>query len=91
MGPDELRAYIEADDDVPANTDDYPYLEYFVPGDLYYATLDNVREFAPHFADPTTLVQGLSESEAKRVRALAAERQQGVLTRDPEAEGRSAG
>jgi len=91
MGPDELRAYIGADEDVPANTDDYPYLEYFVPGDLYYATLDNVREFAPHFADPTALANGLTEAEAQRIRALAAERQRGILSRDPEAEGRSAG
>jgi len=87
MGPEELRAYIEAEDGVPANTDDYPYLEYFVPGDLYYTTLDNVREFAGHFADPTTLVRGLPEDAARRVRALAAERQQRILSRDPGGQG----
>ena len=30
MGPRELRAYVEAEERVPVNTDDYPYLEYFV-------------------------------------------------------------
>jgi spermidine synthase len=82
MGPNELRAYIESEAGVPSNTDDYPYLEYFVPGDLYFTTLDNVREFEGHFANPADLVRGLPDAAAARVGVLAADRQRRILTRD---------
>jgi len=56
MGPVQIRAYLDAEPDVPLNTDDSPYLEYFVPRDLFYTTADNVRELSRYFADPAALV-----------------------------------
>jgi spermidine synthase len=56
MGPDEIRAYVDDEPDVPLNTDDYPYLEYFVPRDLFYTTADNVRELSRHVVDPAQLL-----------------------------------
>jgi hypothetical protein len=47
---------VDADPNVPLNTDDYPYLEYFVPRDLFSTTADNVRELSRYFADPSALV-----------------------------------
>jgi spermidine synthase len=59
LGPAGIRAYIADEADVPLNTDDYPYLEYFVPRDLFYTTADNVRELSRHAADPARgLVEG---------------------------------
>ena len=67
MGPAELRAYVDAEPDVPLNTDDYPYLEYFVPRDLFSTTADNVRELSRYFADPGALVvKAPSEAEGAR-------------------------
>ncbi len=57
MGPAEIRAYVDAEPDVPLNTDDYPYLEYFVPRDLFYTTADNVRELSRHVVDPAQLLR----------------------------------
>jgi spermidine synthase len=56
MGPAEIRAYVDAEPDVPLNTDDSPYLEYFVPRDLFYTTADNVRELSRHVVDPAQLL-----------------------------------
>jgi len=55
MGPAEIRAYVDAEPDVPLNTDDHPYLEYFVPRDLFFTTADNLRELSRHFAEPGRL------------------------------------
>ena len=56
MGPAEIRAYVDAEPGVPLNTDDYPYLEYFVPRDLFATTADNVRELSRHVVDPARLL-----------------------------------
>jgi spermidine synthase len=56
MGPAEIRAYVDDEPEVPLNPDDSPYLEYFVPRDLFYTTDDNVRELSRHVADPARLL-----------------------------------
>lgn len=70
LGPDEIRAYVDEEPDVPVNTDDYPYLEYFVPGDLFYRPADNVRELTKHLADPTRFVRDQPPASVARVREL---------------------
>ena len=50
------RAYVEAGDDVPLNSDAFPYLEYFVPRDLFRQVIDNVREFVPYLDSPAPAV-----------------------------------
>jgi len=69
MGPDEIRAYIADAEEVPLNTDDYPYLEYFVPTDLFVSSQENVRELARHLADPTELVTNLPRAAALALHA----------------------
>ena len=65
MGPAEIRAFVERGPGVPDNTDDYPYLEYFVPSDLFYDERDNLREMLMHLVDPIALLRDVpSESEA---------------------------
>jgi len=81
MGPDEIRAFVEDGAKVPTNTDDYPYLEYFVPGDLFYTTLDNVRELARHFSDPADLVEDLPRDAAAALATLSQERKRRILSR----------
>lgn len=79
MGPDEIRAYLGAADEVPSNTDDYPYLEYFVPGDLFYTAGDNVRELAMHLADPSRYIKGLPPEALARLEKHREERKQSLL------------
>jgi spermidine synthase len=74
MGPAEIRAYIEDDRDVPLNTDDYPYLEYFVPRDLFHTTAENVRDFAAHLVDPASLVENIPADAADRLSTLSKDR-----------------
>jgi spermidine synthase len=74
MGPDEIRAYVADETDVPVNTDDHPYLEYFVPRDLFSSTASNVAEFVPHLARPSTLVENLPPESKRILDALARER-----------------
>jgi spermidine synthase len=81
MGPDAVRAFVADEPDVPLNTDDYPYLEYFVPGDLFVPTLDNVRAFVPHLSAPEQLVDHLPDASIPRLRALSEERRQAILKR----------
>ena len=65
MGPAEIQAFVERGPGVPDNTDDYPYLEYFVPSDLFYDERDNLREMLMHLVDPIALLRDVpSESEA---------------------------
>jgi spermidine synthase len=73
MGPAEIRAYVEDAANVPLNTD-YPYLEYFVPRDLFHTTADNVREFAAHRVDPVELVEQIPADAAARLAALSRDR-----------------
>ena len=73
MGPEEISRFLDEEPGVPLNTDDHPYLEYSVPGDLFYGTLDNTRELAPHVGDPTRYVDGLPAGAAERIRALSRE------------------
>jgi spermidine synthase len=70
MGPEEIQAYVDAEPGVPTNTDDYPYLEYFVPGDLFFRPSDNVREIVKHPVDPTRFVRGQPPESVARVREL---------------------
>jgi spermidine synthase len=79
MGPEEIRSYLEADPGVPLNTDDYPYLEYFVPGDLFSDTESNVRELLPHLGDPSRAVANLPRQAASRLADLAAQRERRLL------------
>jgi spermidine synthase len=72
MGPEEIRAYLAAEPGIPLNTDGHPYLEYFVPGDLFYGTSDNIRALAPHAADPTRYTRNLPAEAAARIRARGA-------------------
>ena len=81
MGPDDLHAFVGDVQGVPINTDDRPYLEYFVPRDLFYTTFDNARGFAPHLSDPAGLVRGLPTQAAARLAALDGERRQRILSR----------
>ncbi|MBW2667863.1 MAG: fused MFS/spermidine synthase, partial [Deltaproteobacteria bacterium] len=81
MGPEELRAYLHDTPEVPINTDDHPYLEYFVPRDLFATTPDNTREFAEHLADPAHLVRNLPPDAATSLRELSRERSRRLLAR----------
>jgi spermidine synthase len=81
MGPEGIRRYLDADPDFPLNTDDHPYLEYFVPGDLFSDTDANVRELVPYLTDPARAVVGLPRSAAARLASLAAQREPRLLTR----------
>jgi hypothetical protein len=85
MGPDEIRDFVNEGPGVPENTDDHPYLEYFVPGDLFYDDLDNLREIVKHLADPTRFVTGLPPERAAELRTLTAGRAERLLSREPEA------
>lgn len=86
MGPEGIRAYLDADGDVPLNTDDYPYLEYFVPGDLFSDTQSNVRALVPHLTDPALAVRNLPPAAAERLASLSADRKRRFLSRSPEPE-----
>jgi len=81
MGPDEIRAFIRDEANVPINTDDYPYLEYFVPGDLFYTTLDNVSELASHLSDPAAFVHNLPRDAAAVLATLSEDRSRRILSR----------
>lgn len=70
MGPAELRAYVDASGGVPLNTDDFPYLEYFVPRDLFYRVLDNSSEFVAHLADPARYTTALPEASRESLAPL---------------------
>ncbi|MFT5444660.1 MAG: spermidine synthase, partial [Myxococcota bacterium] len=70
MGPDDIQAYLNVESDIPINTDDYPYLEYFVPGDLFHRPVENVREIVEHLADPTDFLINQPPESVARVRAL---------------------
>jgi hypothetical protein len=79
MGPEEIRAYVDDEPSVPLNTDDYPYLEYFVPGDLFYQPIDNVRELIRHTADPTRFIVNQPAESVAAVRSLLDKREQKLL------------
>jgi spermidine synthase len=82
MGPAEIRDFVNQGAGVPENTDDHPYLEYFVPGDLFYDDLDNVREIVKHLADPARFVTGLPHERAAELRALTAGRAERLLSQE---------
>ncbi len=71
LGPAEIRAFAAAEPGVPRNTDDHPYLEYFVPADLHSGPADNLRELLRFEADPTAALPGLPADVASRLRELA--------------------
>lgn len=70
MGPEELRRFVDAEPGVPENTDDHPYLEYFVPRDLFHGDQGNVREIVKHLADPARFVTDLPPEKASEIRRL---------------------
>jgi hypothetical protein len=74
MGPDEISAYVNAEEDVPLNTDDYPYLEYFVPGDLFHQPIENVRQLVEYQANPGKQVYNLPEDAAETINSLVLDR-----------------
>jgi hypothetical protein len=79
MGPDEIRDFVNSEP-VPSNTDDYPYLEYFVPGDLFARPADNVRAMLPHLTDPTRFIRNEPPGFATRVQELIEGRAERLLT-----------
>lgn len=79
MGPEEIRAFVDAEPDIPENTDDYPYLEYFVPSDLFYDEQDNVQEMVKFLADPTRLLRALPRESAAKIRRLSAGRAERLI------------
>jgi len=79
LGPEEIQAFVAAEPDVPINTDDFPYLEYFVPGDLFYRPVENVRQLVRHLIDPTRLVRNLPPDSAARVRELSEGRKERLV------------
>jgi spermidine synthase len=81
MGPDEIRAFVNDEPNVPTNTDDYPYLEYFVPLDLFYTSLDNVRAFADHLSDPADFVPNLPPDATAELATLTEGRKQRIPSR----------
>lgn len=83
LGPGEIRAYVDAEPGIPLNTDDYPYLEYFVPGDLFYQPADNVRELVKYQTDPTRLVRNQPRWSVAAVRALVRDRDRALLAELP--------
>jgi spermidine synthase len=70
LGPDEIRAFVAADGGAPSNTDDYPYLEYFVPRDLFARPLANVQAILEHAVDPTRYMVNQPEESVARVQEL---------------------
>ncbi len=74
LGPEEIAKFVEAELGVPLNTDDYPYLEYFVPGDLYVGIDKNVEALTAQEGDPAQTVRGVPGASAEKIRALAAAR-----------------
>ncbi len=81
MGPEDIRAYVADELDVPTNTDDYPYLEYFVPGDLFHTTLDNVRELVRHSSNPADFVHAMPRDAAEALEGLVRGRSERLLSR----------
>jgi spermidine synthase len=81
MGPDQIRSFIADAENVPSNTDDHPYLEYFVPADLFFTTDDNVREIANHLVDPAVLVTKLPPEAAAELAASSESRRRRMLQR----------
>ncbi|MEZ6017838.1 MAG: fused MFS/spermidine synthase [Planctomycetota bacterium] len=79
LGPDEVRAFLAAGGDVPLNTDDFPYLEHFVPRDLFYGTDAIMAEIVPHLVDPTRYVIGQPQASIDAVRARCVGRGERIL------------
>jgi hypothetical protein len=80
MGPEEIQAYLDEEPGVPVNTDDYPYLEYFVPGDLFYQPVDNVREIVKHLADPADYIKNQPQTSVDRLHQLITDRKERLVT-----------
>jgi spermidine synthase len=78
MGPEELRAFV-GKDQVPLNTDDHPYLEYFVPGDLFYRVDDNERALTEYLAVPASYVHNVDDASAAEILAFGEIRKQRLL------------
>ncbi len=79
MGPEEIAGFLAAEGPVPLNTDDFPYLEHFVPRDLFYATASIMRELVPFAVDPTKYVRNQPEDSQERVRELCTGRSERIL------------
>jgi spermidine synthase len=82
MGPAEIRSFVASESFVPDNTDDYPYLEYFVPRDLFHATEDNVREWVGHLSDPADFVRNLPPDARVRLERSSRDRARRILARE---------
>lgn len=80
LGPEDLGRFLEAEPDTPLNTDDHPYLEYFVPGDLFYRPVDNVRELLRFASNPAQHVRHMPPNAARRLEALVEERPRRILS-----------
>jgi hypothetical protein len=79
LGPDEIRRFVGSPPGVPLNTDDHPYLEYFVPADLFYWPVDNLRALLAYEAEPWKLVRDQPGDSVERLRQLVAGRAERLL------------
>jgi spermidine synthase len=68
LGPDEIRRFAGSRPGIPLNTDDRPYLEYFVPADLFYRPADNLRALLAYEAAPWNLVRNPPADSVERLR-----------------------
>ena len=66
----------------PLNTDDHPYLEYFVPGDLFFRVEDNARAMAEHLSPPDRQVVGASPAALRELRVETRDRERWLLQLD---------
>lgn len=66
LGPEEARAYCEADPEAPLNTDDFPYLEYQAPREVFRRPRENVVELVKFAKPRADLVKGLPADVLER-------------------------
>ncbi|MDP6980292.1 MAG: fused MFS/spermidine synthase [Myxococcota bacterium] len=67
LGPEDLADYVAADASVPINTDDHPYLEYFVPGDLFRRPVENVADLLRFEGNPARQFENASGEVMRRI------------------------
>ena len=66
LGPEEARAYVNGDASAPLNTDDFPYLEYQCPREIFFRPRQNVEELVRYARPRADLVRGLDPAIVAR-------------------------
>jgi spermidine synthase len=79
LGPEEARAYVEDDPTAPLNTDDFPYLEYEAPREVFFRPRDNVADILRFAKARPDLVRGLPDDVAQRLAARVQGRTERLL------------